>query len=304
MTHAFNYSHLSSFPNGNSHYRSNRNDEKNHRFEIHTLEWMETQRSSWNSEPEKLGRFEVIWIKKGTGSLWADEQRMDIIDNTIYCLSPGTVRKCIIETNLEGYYISFTPEFIWLSSDTANNSSWIGQIDNSSNVIAIRIKEEMQLELEVIARKMKWEFSNYFNQKLDLLKGFLNVFLIYFSRNIEKPAANEIKSQESELVRKFLGLVKKNFITQKMVSSYAGELCVTPNYLNRIVKKVTGFTASQQIQQQIILETKRKAIYSDVSMKEIAYSLGFDNPAHFSKFFKNMCGMSFTDYKKNAIKPR
>ena len=88
-----------------------------------------------------------------------------------------------------------------------------------------------------------------------------------------------------------------------MVSDYAGQLCVTPNYLNRTVKKVTGFTASHHIQQQIILEAKRKAIYSSVSMKEVAYYLGFDNLAHFSKFFKNNCGMNFTDFKKSALRP-
>ena len=88
-----------------------------------------------------------------------------------------------------------------------------------------------------------------------------------------------------------------------MVIDYASQLYVTPNYLNRIVKKITGFTASHHIQQQIILEAKRKALYLSASMKEIAYSLGFDNLAHFSKFFKNNCGMSFTDFKKQALTP-
>ncbi|WP_409998185.1 helix-turn-helix domain-containing protein [Escherichia coli] len=47
-------------------------------------------------------------------------------------------------------------------------------------------------------------------------------------------------------------------------------------------------------------EAKRMAIYSETSMKEIAYSLGFDNLAHFSKFFKNNSGSSFSNYRKNA----
>ena len=76
-------------------------------------------------------------------------------------------------------------------------------------------------------------------------------------------------------------------------------ICVSPpNYLNRTVKKMTGLTASYHIQQQIILEAKRQAIHSNVSMKEIAYFLGFDNLAHFSKFFKNNSGMSFSTFKK------
>ena len=77
-----------------------------------------------------------------------------------------------------------------------------------------------------------------------------------------------------------------------------------PNELARLArnqrtkKKITGSTASHHIQQQIILEAKRQAMYFSTSMKQIAYNLGFDNIAHFSKFFKHNCGMNFTDFKR------
>ena len=280
-----------------------RNAEKNMRFEIHTMEWMESQQLSLNSDAEKLNRFEILWIKRGKGILWVDEQNFEIADNNIYCLAPGCVRKYNFESSAEGYYISFAPEFIWLSEGYSNNSSWLERYNEDFKAAAIKVDEDTNHDLDVIVRKMKWEFSNYFNQRLELLKGLLNIFMIYFSRNLKESDRDVIQTREAELVRKFMSLLKKNFINQKMVSDYAGQLCVTPNYLNRTVKKVTGFTASHHIQQQIILEAKRKAIYSTVTMKEIAYGLGFDNLAHFSKFFKNNCGMSFTDFKKQALRP-
>ncbi|MCW3111245.1 MAG: helix-turn-helix protein, partial [Segetibacter sp.] len=66
-----------------------------------------------------------------------------------------------------------------------------------------------------------------------------------------------------------------------------------------IVKKTSGTPASDHIKHRIVLEAKRHAAYSDVSMKEIAYSLGFDDVAHFSKYFKNATGINFTDFKKD-----
>ena len=48
------------------------------------------------------------------------------------------------------------------------------------------------------------------------------------------------------------------------------------------------------------MEAKRQAMYSQVSMKEIAYGLGFDNLAHFSKYFKTNSGINFTDFKRQA----
>ena len=125
--------------------------------------------------------------------------------------------------------------------------------------------------------------------------------MIHFSRKLQVGNDEIAYTKDAELVRNFKTLLKKWFITKKLVADYASELCVTPNYLNRTVKKITGFTASHHIQQYIILEAKRQAIHSNVSMKEIAYFLGFDNLAHFSKFFKNNSGMNFTSFKKGLV---
>ena len=84
-----------------------------------------------------------------------------------------------------------------------------------------------------------------------------------------------------------------------MVSDYAGELFISPSYLNEIVKRISGFTASHHIQQRIVLEAKRLAIYSGSSMKEIAYLLGFEDIAYFSKYFKTFSGTNFRDFKRS-----
>jgi YesN/AraC family two-component response regulator len=88
-----------------------------------------------------------------------------------------------------------------------------------------------------------------------------------------------------------------------MVSDYAGRLSVTPNYLNEIIKKTTGFSAGHHIRQRIVLEAKRQATYSGRCMKEIAYFLGFCDMAHFSKLFKNTTGMNFSYFKKENFVP-
>ena len=86
-----------------------------------------------------------------------------------------------------------------------------------------------------------------------------------------------------------------------MVADYASQLLVTPNYLNGIVKKNTGQSAGHLIRKRVVLEAKRMARYSDAGMKEIAYYLGFSDSGHFSKFFKTVSGMNFTDFKKGEL---
>ena len=273
-------------------------NDNSHRFEIHTIEWMESQQYISSSAAEKINHFEVLFIIKGKGSLELDGQHYILTDNSIHCVFPGNIRKINMDPGTDGYYISFAIEFLKLSDGYCISSAWLEEYNNYSNIASTMIDHEMQPEFETFASKLKWEYNNYLERRSELLKGLLNIFLIYFSRNLNKLPYNDTPNREKELVNKFFGLLKKNFSSKKLVNDYALLLTVTPNFLNRIIKKITGFTTSHHIQQQIILEAKRQAIYSSVSMKQIAYSLGFDNPAHFSKFFKNNCGINFTDFKK------
>ena len=297
MNTTIRYSQLAAFKN-KFNAAPSRNAGDIPSFEIYTLECIEDQQSSWDAEVQKLRNFEVIWIKTGKGFLQVDGQNYILTGNMIYCIPPGKIRKATIESGTEGYYISFATEFLFLSGGDSHSSVWFEYFDGQSNVVSSCLDQDQHFELEMIAEKMKWEFSNHLSRRLELLKGLLNIFMIYFSRKLESPRQNTLTDNENELARKFIKLLKKQFHTKKMVIDYARQLCVTPNYLNRIVKKVTGFRASHHIQQQIVLEAKRHALYSSSSMKEIAYHLGFDNLAHFSTFFKKNCGMNFTDYKK------
>jgi AraC family transcriptional regulator, transcriptional activator of pobA len=273
-------------------------NDNSHRFEIHTIEWLESNQYITSSAAEKIDHYEVLFIIKGKGSLVLDGQHHVLTDNSIHCVFPGNIRKINIDPGTEGYYISFAIEFLKLSDGYCISSAWLEEYNNYSKVASTTIDHEMQPEFETFARKLKWEYNNYFDRKSELLKGLLNIFLIYFSRNMNTSPRNDIPSKEKELANKFFNLLKKYYSVKKLVNDYALLLAVTPNFLNRTIKKITGFTTSHHIQQQIILEAKRQAIYSSVSMKQIAYSLGFDTPAHFSKFFKNNCGINFTEYKK------
>lgn len=279
-------------------YPYSKDEPGNVQFQIHSLE-QGIELPLWNTNAVKLSRFEIIWIKKGKGSLHVDRLIHNVSDGIIYCITPGHKRKVMLEANAEGYYISFTPEFIHLSAGYSGSAAWLEEDNFDTSFIHADVA--MQDELEVIVRKMKMEFCNHFSRKTELLKGLLNIFMIYFSRKLKTDVPDTAQTRETALTRKFMSLVRKNFLTQKMVSDYAKHLCVTANYLNRTIKKGTGYTASHHIQQQVVIEAKRQALYSNISMKEIAYGLGFDNLAHFSKFFKNKSGMNFTDFKKAML---
>jgi AraC-like DNA-binding protein len=145
------------------------------------------------------------------------------------------------------------------------------------------------------------EDENQYSHSMELLKNYFKIFLIYLTRSLDENFHSLQQSRETELVRNFMELLDKNFKEKKMVAEYAAQLLVTPNYLNRIVKKITGYAAGHQIRQRIVLEAKRMGRYSDAGMKEIAYDLGFLDSAHFSRFFKTFGGINFSEFKRGAF---
>jgi AraC family transcriptional activator of pobA len=230
-----------------------------------------------------------------------DSKNHELKNNAVYCLFPGQVRQFTLSQETAGYQLSFSRDFLYIASTRTKLASWFDDYGAGREALIIDADADMQQELEDILQKMQREFDNYFLLRSEILSGLLNILMIHLSRKLDTGAADRTCSREVELVRRFRLLLKEQFITKKQVADYAGELCVTPNYLNRTVKKMTGFTVSHHIQQQIILEAKRQAMQSNTSMKEIAYFLGFDNQAHFSKYFKNKCGMNFTSFRKDLV---
>jgi AraC-like DNA-binding protein len=301
MTIAVRYNNQDTFKNTNQFAVAESFTDTHHGFEIHEIECPDPQPYTLGTKAGRITHFEVVWIKTGTGSLQIDGQYIALDHNAMYCIFPGHTREITVEQGTRGYYMSFAIEFLKLSEGYCNSSIWLEQYDIGKEImLSAKIEKETQAEFEMIVKKMTWEYSNYFNRKMELLKGLLNIFMIYFSRTLNVITHAAVPTREKELVHQFTSLLKRNFSSKKLVNDYAGLLCVSPNYLNKTVKKITGFTARHHIHQQIILEAKRQAMYSSVSMKQIAYSLGFDNLAHFSKFFKNSCGVSFSVFKRTA----
>jgi AraC family transcriptional activator of pobA len=267
-------------------------------FEIHSIEWEEKVEKVNHDAPHRHNYFEIVWVQEGSGTCLIDLERLEITADQVYCLTPGQLHQFKANNDLRGYVLTFTPDFLLMSEDNVSLISRQKYVCSRT----IKVSEEMKTEMEDLLHKMVREYANFFLMRSEILKGLLKIFLIYLTRQYE-PTTTEIEPpRRIELVNKFFSIVEKKYMQHKMVAEYAEELSVSPNHLNEIVKKVSGFPASHHIRQRVLLEAKRLAAYSGASMKEIAYSLGFEDIAHFSKFFKNLSGSNFTSYKKTAMK--
>jgi AraC family transcriptional activator of pobA len=97
---------------------------------------------------------------------------------------------------------------------------------------------------------------------------------------------------ESSLFRRFEALLEQHHMKRWSVADYAEALVVTPTHLNRITRAATGDTASHLILHRLIREARRNLVYTNLPVSTIAYTLGFEDPAYFSRVYAAATGVS------------
>ena len=94
------------------------------------------------------------------------------------------------------------------------------------------------------------------------------------------------------LIKKFKNLVAQHFAEEQSVHAYAERLGVSTGHLSDVIKSMTGSSPGQLIRNEIVLEAKRLLVHTELTIAEIGYSLSFEDPSYFSRFFKRETGMN------------
>lgn len=245
--------------------------------------------------------FEMIWIKKGKGSLTVDLEKRQIVDNTLYCLFPGQIHRLSPEQDLVGYKVAFSEDFLCGGRSSATLPPALNHSRRGKRLQVMRLNVEAQTDVEYIVRTILWEYGNQQRFRNDMLHGLVKMLIACFSRRFDTDELSPAMGNDQVVFGRFMNRVEQYFRKQKLVSAYAADLSVSSNYLSEVTKRVSGHSASHHIHQRVLLEAQRKAVSSAWSMKEIALHLGFQDPSTFSKFFKTQTGANFSDFRTNWL---
>ncbi len=138
-------------------------------------------------------------------------------------------------------------------------------------------------------------FSKQKNNKLyhQLLKDSCNTLVAFLASQFLNQKKPEASLSRFEIVAKsFSQVLEKNYRSLKRPGEYAEKLNISTPYLNECIKHTSGYSASQHIQDRIILEAKRLLHHTNKSVKEIAFELGYEDYPYFSRLFTKATGMS------------
>lgn len=250
------------------------------------------------SVPHRHNYYECFFFEAGKGVHTIDFKDYELRENSVHFVSPGQVHQLKHEAGTRGHVVIFSREFYYTGSERKDFLFEFPFLNNSPNPVFYPA-EDVFKELFGLVLKIENEFGNE-PPEFDIIRSYLNVILLKSKRIFERDK-QEISTQPNPLINSFRTMLEEKFAFQHLVKEYAADLAVSEKTLNETVKKTFGKTASEMIHERIILEAKRLLTHGDISVKEIAYALNFDDPAHFSKFFKTNAGIAPVNFKKQGF---
>lgn len=254
-------------------------------------------------ENHRHNHYEIIWLKKGKGIHHIDGQKFNYNGSVLFLLSPGQVHKIEQEEKGEGFVIKFLPELFKNQKEVEEYLIDSLLFDAIDAFPVINLTASQYKVFEDLFYQITVEFNTSEIGQQQILSSFLKILITNINRLKHLQEAYSFTPEFGyDIFRKYKINIEKNYKTIHSVNEYALSLNTTARTLNGLAKKFSNKTAGQIIADRILLEAKRYLHHNTLSIKEIAFELGYEDPAYFTRFFKNNLGISPQQFKDSILK--
>lgn len=241
-------------------------------------------------------------ISEGLLKINVNNNEYNLSPHSLLIYRPGQLWKvCSIAEGTVGSFVLFTRKFLDSLHEnifSVRKHSFLSQGIQS----LINLNDDDHEKISSLFKQI-FAMLNYLSKpSWELVARNLTSALVYETDEILKNYIHADRiptNKEDELLIRFKHLLTIHFKSQRKPKFYASLLCVTPNYLYSVVKKNSGKTPAQLINQCVIREAAYRIGYTLSSFAEIAVHLNFCDPFTFSKFFKKNTGYSPSQYRQH-----
>lgn len=231
---------------------------------------------------------------KGEISATVDLTPRTMPPSSIMVLRPGhTISDLKASDDFDGFFIVVGEEKLESLMPTVTRMIPCALHYRDNPIISITPEEldSQRLIFSILSRKISQHPRPYHKETVDALCEMLFYETLgIYTAHMKKRA--EIPSRREELFLRFLNRVEELYTRERSVQFYADLLGVTSKHLSTVVKDITGRTAGEWIDAQVIVRAKLMLRNSGMTIQEISNELNFSNQSFFGKYFKHLTGMS------------
>lgn len=247
----------------------------------------------------KEGYYCFLVISKGEADLIIDRQKAQISAPALAIGLPGDTWEWKRWKDIEGWFIVFDAETIMAGLKGGFNLDPIPFLNPEKRYPFIPLSDKRFQRLKLLVEDMK-ECTTEYPVHYDLIRAQLWQFIFLTEKEYILNGNQGRRKERKNHLMDFIKLVNKNYESHHDVAFYANEMHITPNYLNKITNDLIGMSAYDYILNRIISEAKILLKLTDINVSELAYKLGYENPAYFIRLFKKLEGITPLEYHKRG----
>jgi AraC family transcriptional regulator, transcriptional activator of pobA len=244
--------------------------------------------------------YELVWVGDGEATYCCDFATYAVTANTLVFVGPGQVHT---------WYADFGQLHLTAIGFKLDHLTHFGKAHQVIQQLPFQqpsqpplhhFNDDEALVFDRLFSAIHERFATDGAKHEDVLRAYLNLILVELERvGLTTPPPTPPASAE-HITYRFHQLVEEHFQQVKQVQDYAAILGVTLNHLVETVRKSTGKTPKQIIQQRLALEAKRLLVHTTDSVSEISHQLDFNTPTYFSAWFKNQAGLTPVQFRQQS----
>ena len=267
---------------------------------IHIEEIEERSRGqNWIKKPHRHGKlFQILCIFEGESAVQLDEKRHQIDGWSLVTIPVGVVHGFSFKPDSQGYVVTLSEETLGLINQL-QDSEYLRPVFETAAVIDMKTADDQREQLQKYLALMRQEFTAANDAKFTSLLLLVNLLLITIKRQVDYQAMGTASAPAHlKIFDAFRRLIEKHFREHWQVADYATALNVSTSTLNRMCHERFGSSAKGIIVERVISEAKRRLVYTQQPLDQIAYYLGYKDPAYFSRVFKKLEKLSPGEYRR------
>lgn len=252
--------------------------------------------------PSRLNALIIGVGTEGETSLTSNLQEFRLKKDSLFIFSPKHILQVQSNNRFKAHLIVIAPDFLKRINIDIKRMMPLFLQFGSLPCMELTHAESQSLRsfISMVEQELKGSETDFSSEII----GGLIAATIYKVGDIlthyltEHPEVDSpIHNRAEEYFRQFTELLGEHYKHERSVGFYARQLCITPKYLTTFIKRISGKSVSEWIDNYVILEAKTLLKYSNMSVQEIAYYLNFPNQSFFGSYFKRNAGMSPSQYK-------
>ncbi|MBK3660662.1 helix-turn-helix domain-containing protein [Bradyrhizobium diazoefficiens] len=243
---------------------------------------------------------QILVIEHGTGEIQYEVSTAVFSAPAIIVVPPTVAHGFRFQSSTTGWVVSFTQDVARVFGDPLGGVIAYLKRMTDGPVIAVGDAGKIVRLSELCAHLSEERFLSR--------EGFhvaMNSYLALIAVEVRRLVADRdplTASHDDAVIDKLFKLIENNFRDHRLLNFYAARLAMSPDRLNKHIKRLAGVTAGQLIRQRVLTEAKRQLAFSDQPISEIAYDLAYSDPSHFVRCFRRDTGMTPRAFREQAAR--